>query len=95
VLNEAVRLKRGGAYAVNALLIALITAVRIICVFGCLPLPLDLPSLGSSFLYCSACAWLQLDQSENRKRCKSATTHALSNTHLCHNSLVLQEVDLG
>jgi hypothetical protein len=27
VLKEAVRLKRGGAYAVNALLIALITAV--------------------------------------------------------------------
>jgi hypothetical protein len=37
---------------VNAL-IALITAVRTICVFGCLPLPLDLPSLGSSFLLLS------------------------------------------
>jgi hypothetical protein len=54
-LNEAARLKRGGAYAVNALnaLIALITAVRTIYVFGCLPLPLDLPSLGSSFLLLS------------------------------------------
>jgi hypothetical protein len=52
--NEAARLKRGGAYAVNALLIALITAVWIICVFGCLlPLPLDLTSLGSSFLLLS------------------------------------------
>jgi hypothetical protein len=45
--------KRGGASAVNALLIALITAVWIICVFGFLPLPLDLSSLGSSFLLLS------------------------------------------
>jgi hypothetical protein len=50
---------------VNALLIALITAVWIICVFGCLPLPLDLPSLGSSFLLLTAqlalgCSWTNL-----------------------------------